>query len=105
MKNVENNKLNRQVAVLFAFMALMPSFVFGADAGGFKNAVDEIVNWMTAGIVVPVFTLVIMGVFIYWWRNLERFKEVFINGLSIIIIVAGIMGAPKIAQKILEWVQ
>ena len=98
MKNLK--KFNGKIAALL-LMTLLPSLMFGAD-NGFEKAVNELYEWMTAGIILPALTLVIGGVFIYWYRNIDRFKEVAWNGVSIILIVSGILAAPTIAKWLIE---
>lgn len=99
MKNLK--KFNGKIAA-FLLMALLPNFVFGASENGFEKAVNELYKWMTGGIILPALTLVIGGVFIYWYRNIDRFKEVAWNGVSIILIVSGILAAPTIAKWLIE---
>lgn len=96
MKNLK--KFNGKIAALL--LVTLPNLAFAEN--GFEKAVNELYEWMTTGIILPVITLVIAGVFIYWYRNMDRIKEVAWQGVSIILIVSGILAAPTIAKWLID---
>lgn len=72
----------------------MPEFALSADL---NSMVSKIFNWIQSALTA-IGTLIVVAVGIYFLRNLERWKEIFIQCIGIIAATLLIMNAQAISQ-------
>lgn len=84
-------KLFILVALIFVFS---PEVVNAADL---NSMVSKIFNWVQTALTA-IGTLIIVAVGIYFLKNLERWKEIFIQCVGIIAATLLIMNAQAISQ-------
>ncbi|WP_394996079.1 TrbC/VirB2 family protein [uncultured Helicobacter sp.] len=83
----------RLLIVLFISLVL-PEMALGADL---NSMVSKIFSWVQTALTA-IGTLIIIAVGIYFLKNLERWKEIFIQCVGIIAATLLIMNAQSISQ-------
>lgn len=87
------HKFHRLLVLLFISI-IVPEMALSADL---NSMVSKIFNWIQTALVA-IGTLIIVAVGIYFLKNLDRWKEIFVQCLGIIAATLLIMNAQSIAQ-------
>ncbi|WP_394980615.1 TrbC/VirB2 family protein [uncultured Helicobacter sp.] len=88
-----HHRFHRLLVVLFLSI-LLPEIALSADL---NSMVSKIFNWIQTALVA-IGTLIIVAVGIYFLKNLDRWKEIFIQCLGIVAATLLIMNAQAISQ-------
>ncbi len=79
--------------LLKIFALALPSVVFSADL---TSIVNKISSWIQTALTA-IGTIIIIAVAIYFMKNLDRWKEIFLVCLGIVLATLGIMNAQAIS--------
>lgn len=93
MNKHRHHRFHRLLVVLFLSI-LLPEIALSADL---NSMVSKIFNWIQTALVA-IGTLIIVAVGIYFLKNLDRWKEIFIQCLGIVAATLLIMNAQAISQ-------
>lgn len=88
-----HHRFHKLLVVLFLSIFL-PEIALSADL---NSMVSKIFNWIQTALIA-IGTLIIVAVGIYFLKNLDRWKEIFIQCLGIIAATLLIMNAQSISQ-------
>ncbi|TLD95421.1 hypothetical protein LS71_008430 [Helicobacter jaachi] len=80
--------------VVIGILFLFPDFACAADL---QTMVSKITNWLSTGLKA-IGTIIIIAVGIYFMKNLDRWKEIFLTCIGIIAATLIIMNADTIAN-------
>ncbi|WP_334084823.1 TrbC/VirB2 family protein [Helicobacter typhlonius] len=94
MNTTQHNKHSKALILVAIAFVLMPELALSADL---NSMVSKIFNWVQTALTA-IGTLIIVAVGIYFLRNLERWKEIFIQCVGIIAATLLIMNAQAISQ-------
>lgn len=94
MNTTQQNKHSRALILVAIAFVLMPELALSADL---NSMVSKIFNWVQTALTA-IGTLIIVAVGIYFLKNLERWKEIFIQCVGIIAATLLIMNAQAISQ-------
>lgn len=89
----KNHRFHKLLVVL-TLSIIMPEVALSADL---NSMVSKIFNWIQTALVA-IGTLIIVAVGIYFLKNLDRWKEIFIQCLGIVAATLLIMNAQAISQ-------
>ncbi|MGI0405910.1 TrbC/VirB2 family protein [Helicobacter himalayensis] len=94
MNTTQHNKHSKALILVAIAFVLMPEIALSADL---NSMVSKIFNWVQTALTA-IGTLIIVAVGIYFLKNLERWKEIFIQCVGIIAATLLIMNAQAISQ-------
>ncbi|WP_276890340.1 TrbC/VirB2 family protein [Helicobacter japonicus] len=94
MNTTQHNKHSKALILVAIAFILMPELALSADL---NSMVSKIFNWVQTALTA-IGTLIIVAVGIYFLKNLERWKEIFIQCVGIIAATLLIMNAQAISQ-------
>ena len=94
MNTTQHNNHSRPLILVAIAFVLMPELALSADL---NSMVSKIFNWVQTALTA-IGTLIIVAVGIYFLKNLERWKEIFIQCVGIIAATLLIMNAQAISQ-------
>ncbi|WP_276925461.1 TrbC/VirB2 family protein [Helicobacter japonicus] len=94
MNTTQHNNHSRALILVAIAFVLMPELALSADL---NSMVSKIFNWVQTALTA-IGTLIIVAVGIYFLKNLERWKEIFIQCVGIIAATLLIMNAQAISQ-------
>ncbi|WP_334083449.1 TrbC/VirB2 family protein [Helicobacter typhlonius] len=94
MNITQHNKHSKALILVAIAFVLMPELALSADL---NSMVSKIFNWVQTALTA-IGTLIIVAVGIYFLKNLERWKEIFIQCVGIIAATLLIMNAQAISQ-------
>lgn len=83
-----------KLLVMLLISIVLPEIALSADL---NSMVSKIFNWIQTALIA-IGTLIIVAVGIYFLKNLDRWKEIFIQCLGIIAATLLIMNAQSISQ-------
>lgn len=94
MNTTQHNNHSRALILVAIAFVLMPELALSADL---NSMVSKIFNWVQTALTA-IGTLIIVAVGIYFLKNLERWKEIFIQCVGIIAATLLIINAQAISQ-------
>lgn len=94
MQGQDRKSLVFKFLVITAISMLLPEVAMCADL---NSMVTKIFGWVKTALVA-IGTLIIIAVGIYFLKNLERWKEIFVQCVGIIAATLLIMNADTISQ-------
>ena len=94
MNTTQHNNHSRALILVAIAFVLMPELALSADL---NSMVSKIFNWVQTALTA-IGTLIIVAVGINFLKNLERWKEIFIQCVGIIAATLLIMNAQAISQ-------
>ncbi len=94
MQGQDRKSLVFKFLVIAAISMLLPEVALCADL---NSMVTKIFGWVKTALVA-IGTLIIIAVGIYFLKNLERWKEIFVQCVGIIAVTLLIMNADTISQ-------
>ena len=94
MNTTQHNNHSRALILVAIAFVLMPELALSADL---NSMVSKIFNWVQTALTA-IGTLIIVAVGIHFLKNLERWKEIFIQCVGIIAATLLIMNAQAISQ-------
>ncbi|TLD86262.1 hypothetical protein LS66_009565 [Helicobacter sp. MIT 03-1614] len=94
MNTTQHNKHSKALILVAIAFVLIPELALSADL---NSMVSKIFNWVQTALTA-IGTLIIVAVGIYFLKNLERWKEIFIQCVGIIAATLLIMNAQAISQ-------
>ena len=94
MNTTQHNNHSRALILVAIAFVLLPELALSADL---NSMVSKIFNWVQTALTA-IGTLIIVAVGIYFLKNLERWKEIFIQCVGIIAATLLIMNAQAISQ-------
>nr|WP_247598006.1 TrbC/VirB2 family protein [Helicobacter bizzozeronii] len=66
-------------------------------AGGLEGLQNAIQTWLSSGKAKLILTIIFIGIGIYVWKNLDRWKEILLVVIGVILGSLLFFGAPKLS--------
>ncbi len=66
------------------------------QAGGLENLQNAIQSWLSSGSAKLILTIIFIGIGIFVWKNLDRWKEILLTVLGVVLGSLVFFGAPNI---------
>ncbi|WP_430734156.1 TrbC/VirB2 family protein [Helicobacter suis] len=55
------------------------------QAGGLENLQNAIQSWLSSGSAKLILTIIFIGIGIFVWKNLDRWKEILLTVLGVVL--------------------
>ncbi|MFC3847620.1 TrbC/VirB2 family protein [Helicobacter baculiformis] len=71
-------------------------------AGGLESLQNAIQTWLSSGKAKLILTIIFIGIGIFVWKNLDRWKEILLTVIGVILGSLIFFGAPKLSDWFLQ---
>ncbi|WP_163566099.1 TrbC/VirB2 family protein [Helicobacter suis] len=72
------------------------------QAGGLENLQNAIQSWLSSGSAKLILTIIFIGIGIFVWKNLDRWKEILLTVLGVVLGCLIFFGAPKLSTWLMQ---
>ncbi len=72
------------------------------QAGGLENLQNAIQSWLSSGSAKLILTIIFIGIGIFVWKNLDRWKEILLTVLGVVLDSLVFFGAPKLSAWLMQ---
>ncbi|CCB80682.1 putative protein [Helicobacter bizzozeronii CIII-1] len=68
------------------------------QAGGLESLQNAIQTWLSSGKAKLILTIIFIGIGIFVWKNLDRWKEILLTVIGVVLGSLIFFGAPKLSD-------